>query len=210
MSSLLIVNGHADPDSLTHTLCAAYEQRARSQVAVERLDLADLSFDPVLRKGHRSPQPLEPDLEKARAAIVQARHVAWFFPLWWAAAPALVKGFIDRVLTPGFAFRYGSGPLQEKLLRGRSARFVTSMDAPRFWYLLVQRRALHSSFVASTLDFVGFGPVRTSTFYSARTMDARARERACRAMERAADQDVQALLGPGDSRGLLLSASHAR
>ena len=67
-----------------------------------------------------APQPLEPDLEAAAAAITAAHHVAWFFPCWWNAPPALVKGFIDRVFTPGFAFRYtAESALPQKLLAGR-------------------------------------------------------------------------------------------
>jgi len=117
----------------------------------------------------------------------------------------LVKGFIDRLFTPGFAFRYRKGQLPEKLLGGRSARFVTSMDGPNVWYTLVQRRALHTAFVSSTLGFVGFAPVRATTFYGLGRMDQRSRARALRDVERNADQDVRAI-GPAALPRLALRA----
>lgn len=194
MTRLLVLNGHPDAESFTSAMCTSYVDKARERTSeVTRIDLGQLQFDLVLRQGYRAAQPLEPDLERARDALLAASHVAWFFPLWWNAPPALVKGFIDRLFTPGFAFRYGKGALPEKLLRGRSARFVTTMDGPNLWYTLVQRRALHTSFVSSTLRFVGFAPVRANTFYGLGRMSAPARAKALREVARAAEQDVLAL-----------------
>jgi NAD(P)H dehydrogenase (quinone) len=194
MANILLINGHPNPHSFSAALSAAYEESARSQVQVERLDLRELSFDLVLRHGYAQPQPLEPDLVRAAEAITRASHVVWFFPCWWNAPPALVKGFIDRVFTPGYAFRYHDrGQLPEKLLRGRSARLVTSMDSPRLWQWLVNGSALETSFTRSTLRFVGFSPVRRNVYYSAHAMDARARERALEDMRNAATRDAEEL-----------------
>jgi NAD(P)H dehydrogenase (quinone) len=194
MPTLLVLVGHPDRQSFTSALADSYAQRALQDGAqVERLHLADLRFDPVLRQGQPE-QALEPDLLRARDAIVRAAHVAWFFPTWWAAPPALVKGFVDRVFLPGFAYRYRSRFEQpEKLLAGRSARLVTSMDSPAFWYTLVHRRALHASFGGGTLGFVGFAPVRTTTFYELRFMDEARRHDGLAQVQRAAAEDVAAL-----------------
>jgi NAD(P)H dehydrogenase (quinone) len=198
MPRLLIINGHPDgnPDdgSLTNALCDAYEEAARAKAGdaeVTRIDLRALRFDPILHRGYAAPQPLEPDLARAAAAIVAARHVTWFYPCWWNAPPALVKGFLDRVLTPGFAFRYDEAKaLPEKLLTGRSARFVTSMDSPWLWHVLVNGSALHVQLRRSTLGFCGFSPVRGNTFYSARKMTAADRERALGKMRKVAARDA--------------------
>lgn len=171
MPNLLVVNGHPESESFTSRLADAYVEAARERAEVRRIDLSALRFEPVLRREHEQ-RPLEPDLQDAAAALRWAEHVAWLFPTWWSGPPALVKAFVDRVLTPGFAFRYrGESKLPEKLLRGRSARFITSMDSPRYWYWIAQGRALHRAFVGSTLGFVGFAPVRSTTFYGARFMN---------------------------------------
>ncbi|MFT3925391.1 MAG: NAD(P)H-dependent oxidoreductase [Myxococcales bacterium] len=189
MESLLVLNGHPEADGLTAELTGAYVAAAQSLVQVERIDLRELVFDLVLR---RADQPFEPDLERASQALLRARHVTWIFPNWWGAPPALMKGFVDRVLRPGFAYRYRSRHAPpERLLRGRSARLITSMDSPGFWYQLVQGSPLHKGFVRGTLGFVGFDPVATTSFHEARFMDAKAHARARARVESAGLADAR-------------------
>ena len=157
---------------------------------MQRIDLRDLSFELVLEHGYEREQPLEPDLVR-RAGDHRRSHVVWFFPCWWNGPPALVKGFIDRVFTPGYAFRYAGSKLPEKLLIGRSARLVSSMDSPRVWQWLVNGSAMEISFTRSTLKFVGFSPVHKNVYYSAHSMDERARERALEEMTRVASVDAR-------------------
>ena len=176
MDKLLILNGHPESDGFNADLTQAYAAAASSQARVERIDLRSLRFDLVAR---REGQQLEPDLEYASQALLDARHVTWIFPNWWAGPPALVKGFVDRVFRSGFAFRYRKRfEPPERLLTGRSARLITTMDSPNFWYHLVQGRPLHKSFVNATLGFVGFAPIATTLFYEVRLMNAADRERA--------------------------------
>lgn len=195
MSNVLVIAGHPDSTSFSSAQAQAYAQAAESRGAkVSFIDLAQLHFDPILRRAYKAEQALEPDLVAVAAAIKAADHVAWFFPMWWGGPPALVKGFIDRVFTPGFAFRYrGRNQLPEKLLKGRSARLVSSMDSPLAWYTLVLRRVLHASFGMATLSFVGFSPIRTTMFSELRFRSAPERERALDKVRRAAVSDVAAL-----------------
>ena len=196
MSRLLVINGHPDDQSLSAELAAAYQRGAAEHVEVTRLDLRELRFDPILHKGYAVPQALEPDLVRATEAIRDARHVAWFFPSWWNAPPALVKGFIDRVFLPGFAFRYDEGKaFPTKLLKGRSARLVTSMDSPWLWHKLMNRSALNVQFERSTLGFSGFSPVASDAFYSARKMTAEARARAANKLQKLGARDALRIKG---------------
>lgn len=194
MAHLLIFDGHPDPSSFTAALAAAYEAGARPHTSVERLALRELTFDPILHRGYAAPQPLEPDLQRATAAIAAARHVTWLYPSWWNAPPALVKGFLDRVLLPGFAFRYDQEhALPVKLLAGRSGRLVTSMDSPRWWHLLVNRSALHHQFLRSTLGFVGFSPVSCETIYDARKLGPGGRQKLLERLGRLGALDARSL-----------------
>jgi NAD(P)H dehydrogenase (quinone) len=166
----LVVLGHPTPHSFSDALADAYARGLDAAGAeVARLELRALEFDPHLRAGFKGGQPLEPDLRRAQELIERARHVAWFFPLWWGGPPALVKGFIDRTFLPGWAFAYQArSKLPKTLLKGRAARVVTTMDGPSLWYHVWLRSTLHASFVDATLRFVGFGPIASTTLYSQR------------------------------------------
>lgn len=174
----LVVLGHPTAGSFSDALANAYVKGLVHQGrTVETLTLRDLHFDPHLRAGFSGAQALEPDLVKAQNALVQAEHVAWFFPTWWGGPPALVKGFIDRAFLPGFAFKFRKGNgLPDTLLGGRSSRVVTTMDSPSFWYNLWHRAAVHGSFVNATLRYVGFGPISSTTIYKLRELSAEKRD----------------------------------
>ena len=190
--TILVLQGHPSRSSFTAALAEAYAQGARDAGArVETRHLADLHFDPVLRDGFHGEQPLEPDLEAAHAAILRAAHVVFAFPTWWAAPPALVKGFVDRLFLPGLAFRFEPGAaLPTGLFAGRSARFITTMDSPWWWYRAKHGRALHHAFLSATLDFVGFGPLSVRTVYKLRELDEAGRSRALARLQRDGARDA--------------------
>lgn len=179
MKNALVLLGHADPASFNAALAAAYDAALREAGAASTLvRLADLSFDPVLRHGYREEQPLEPDLLRLRGLFEAADHVAWIFPTHWASPPAVVRAVVDRLFTPGWAFRYEPGAaLPTKLLAGRTARVVTTMDSPSWWYTFAHHRAIHGAFVKGTLRFVGFSPVETSVIHETRKLGEPARAR---------------------------------
>ena len=191
MTQALVLLGHAEKTSFNAALASAYADAFRAAGgSVKLVTLSDLAFDPILRAGHSGAQPLEPDLLALRDAFEEARHVAWFFPTYWVSPPAVVRGLVDRLFLPGWAFRYEKGKaLPVGLLRGRSARVVTTMDSPAFWYTLANHRAIHGSFVTGTLSFVGFGPIRTTPVYSLRDLDAKARAKVLRDMTALARRD---------------------
>lgn len=163
---VLVILGHPATDSLCAALAAAYAEGARAGGhAVRELSLARLVFDPVLHHGYRGEQALEPDLAAAADAIEWASHLVFVFPLWWGGVPALLKGFIDRVLLPGRAFRYRAGDSwPEGLLRGRSARLLTTLDTPPWYHRWVQRMPGIRQMQRTTLGFCGIAPVAVSLF----------------------------------------------
>lgn len=73
---------------------------------VRMITLNELAFNMNLEGGYRNKLPLEPDLLEAQEAIKWAEHLVWVFPIWWGGPPALLKGFVDRIFMPGYAFKY--------------------------------------------------------------------------------------------------------
>lgn len=162
MTRILVLHGHPSEEGLTARLTRAFEAGAREAGAeVETLWLGRLSFDPILRHGFRSPQALEPDLVRAQELLSWAEHLAVIYPVWWGGWPALLKGFVDRAVLPGFAFKYSEGGgLPQRLLKGRTARLIVTCDGPVWWDRLVNRSAAVRQMRQSTLAFVG---IRTHT-----------------------------------------------
>lgn len=164
---VLVILGHPRRDSFCGALAEAYAEGARTAgLAVERLDLADLAFDPHVRVSSPRDQALEPDLVKAQALIRWADHLVFVYPAWWGTMPALLKGFLDRSLTPGFAFEadHEHPARWTKLLEGRSAHLLVTMDTPPWAYRLLYRQPGHMAMRRATLGFCGIGPTFVSAF----------------------------------------------
>lgn len=165
-TNIAVILGHPDTQSYCAALARAYAESARAAgAAVREINLSELTFDPVLWHGYREVQTLEPDLVAAQETIRWADQLVFAYPTWWGAVPALLKGFIDRTFLPGFAFRYReNSKLWDRLLSGRSARLLVTMDTPHWYYRFVARQPGHQMMRRTILGFSGVKPVRISTF----------------------------------------------
>lgn len=161
---LLILASPAD--SFGAALADAYaDSAAAGGHRVRRITLGALRFDPLLHHGYRREQPLEEDLRETRQALLQADHLVFVYPVWWGSVPALLKGFLDRLLLPGFAFRYRPGQaLPERLLGGRSAQLLVTMDSPPWYFRWVIRAPAIVQMKRATLEFCGIRPVAVACF----------------------------------------------
>jgi putative NADPH-quinone reductase len=154
--NILVILGHPDSDSFCGALVNAYTDGAKATGAdIRVLKLGELSFDPVLWKGYNKIQELEPDLVRASELIQWSNHIVFVYPNWWGAMPALMKGFFDRVFLPGFAFKYKGKSLPEKLLSGRTAHLIVTMDTPPWYYRWIYRRPGHNEMKRTILEFCG-------------------------------------------------------
>ena len=163
---ILILNGHPNPESFNAALAHAYYKGATaSGASVEILHLHELQFDPNLKYGYRQRTEWEPDLVKAWELIQWADHMVWVHPVWWGGLPALLKGFIDRLFLPGKAFKYRPDSVWwDKLLTGKTARIITTLDQPGWYYRLRFGRPSVNQLKKSTLEFCGIKPVSVSYF----------------------------------------------
>lgn len=166
MKRILIINGHPDRESFCTDLAIAYKKGAEETEAECKLvNLIDLQFDPILHFGYNKRTELEPDLIQIQQDIKNANHLVFVYPNWWATFPALLKGFIDRVFLPKFAFKYReNSPYWDKLLAGRSARLIVTMDSPAWYYRLFVGRPGHNAMKKGILGFCGIKPVHISAF----------------------------------------------
>lgn len=133
---LLVINGNPKPDSFCHALAREYARSAEEAGAeVTLLHLGELAFEPDLRHGYDLMPPLEPDLLALQQSLSAAHHLVIVSPLWWGNMPARLKGLLDRTLLSGFAFQYVKGKaLPLRLLAGKTARLLLTMDSPVWYY----------------------------------------------------------------------------
>ncbi len=166
MARIAIVVGHPQRDTLCEALAGAYKKGAESAGhEVRYFALSNLSFDPILREGYRKEQPLEPDLKSAYEALAWSEHWVLVFPLWCGDMPAIMKGFIERVLQPDLIRRQNTeNAFNWRIFQNKTARIIMTMGMPvtiyRLWYgahaiKLLKRNILY---------FIGVKPVRETLF----------------------------------------------
>lgn len=167
---VFVLLGHPDKETLSGELATAYEDAARAAGhEVRRLNVGELSFDPILHKGYKVIQELEPDLKLVQEHMRWCDHFVLIYPLWWSSMPALLKGMWDRMFLPAFAFRFNKGkPGWQKLLSGKTARVITlSKSEP--WQIWLLFGDFTNEIARALLGFAGF-KVSVTTLGSAENL----------------------------------------
>jgi putative NADPH-quinone reductase len=162
--NITIVQGHPDGHSrhLCHALADEYADGARSAGhSVRVIDLGTLEFPLLRTKEAFDHAALPRELATAQDDLAWANHLLLVYPLWLGEMPAVVKGFFEQVLRPGFAFDLVGHGWKPKLT-GKTARVVVTMGMPAAvyrWYF-----GAHSlkSLRRNVLSFVGIKPVRAT------------------------------------------------
>jgi putative NADPH-quinone reductase len=165
---ILIIDGHPDParERLCHGLADAYAKGASGAGhAVRRIDLHALDFALLTSRTEFETGSVPPDVGGAQEALVWCDHMVLIYPLWLGTMPARLKGLLEQLLRPDFAFE--TSGWKSGTLRGRSVRVVVTMGMPGWiyrWYF-----GAHSlkSLEQNILKFVGMGPIRETLYGSA-------------------------------------------
>lgn len=159
---ILVILGQPQRNSYGGALMKAYADGAREAGAeVKELYLGDLKFNPFTVPTPTNPAELEPDLKSAQEAIAWADHLVFVYPIWWGTIPALLKGFIERTFLPGFAMNFHEHSIWwDKLLTGKSARLIVTLNTPSWYYRWVLGQPGHKTMKKTILEFCGVKPVR--------------------------------------------------
>lgn len=123
---IFILLGHPDKETYSGSFATAYEEAAREAGhEVRRCNLGEVPFDPILHKGYKEIQQLEPGLLAIQEDIKWADHFVVIYPNWWNTMPALLKGFFDRAWIPGFAFNFDKQTKKIiQRLKGKTANVI--------------------------------------------------------------------------------------
>lgn len=125
----LVIYAHPNPASLNHFFKQTIVESLKNsgQEIIVR-DLNEINFNPVLSlndmRGQRMGQVSE-EVKTEQDFISWADQIIFVYPIWWTGMPAIMKGYIDRVFSYGFAYRYDQG-VQKGLLTGKKTVIVNS------------------------------------------------------------------------------------
>lgn len=107
-----------------------------------------------------------------KARLEKADHLVFIFPVWWMLMPALTKGFIDKVIFPGVAYKYTEkGEMKTRLWNLKRITVITTMATPlnvyeEFMGNALWKALLHGTFEAIGIDnckWINFGRVKEVT-----------------------------------------------
>ena len=173
----LLVLAHPAPGSFNRALADAVEdalRRAGSEVV--RSSLYEEGFDPTLTAAELDPTRATPaDVRREQERLALADAVSFFFPVWWYDRPAILKGWCDRVLRPGFA--YGVDPetgAPRGLLGGRRANLIVTLGAAEGQ---VELDRVVGSMIEGTLGFCGIDDVEVLALHAVTSVGAETRQR---------------------------------
>ena len=175
---IYILLAHPDKNTFNGNLANAYETTAKNKGhEVRRQNLGEMKFDPILWKGYKEIQELEPDLKQAQKNILWCDKWVIVYPIWWGSVPALFKGFLDRTLYSGFAFKYhDKDPFWDKLLKGRTGEIISTCDAPKIWIWWQYRNSDLNAIKKATLEFCGIKPVKVTRISRVKYLDEKQRQ----------------------------------
>ncbi|WP_108822647.1 NAD(P)H-dependent oxidoreductase [Dysgonomonas sp. Marseille-P4361] len=164
MKKVLIINGHPDKESFCFGLHQSYKKGSlEAGNEIKEIILPDMEFNPILQHGYRKRTELEPDLLDAWQKLQWAEHIVWIYPTWWAAPPALMKGFIERLFLPGFTFEYQeTSPFPKKLLKGKTSEIISTMDSPVWYYKWIVKDVGGKMIRKNIGAFCGIKNIRTT------------------------------------------------
>ena len=134
---VLVVLAHPKGDSFNHAIadraCGALRLAGHT---VELLDLYALGFGAAMtpdeRLAYHRDDPIVDPLVREHADLVRAAEALVFvYPTWWSAQPAVLKGWLERVLVPGVGFRFNdAGKVRPGLTQVRHMIGISTYGSP--------------------------------------------------------------------------------
>ena len=131
------------------------------------LDLNKEKFNPIMSEeelaGYAQGKSLDLKIKEYQERLNQSDHLVLIFPIWWMVMPARLKGWMDKVLLPGFAFTTDQEP--KPLLNHISgATILTTTGAPDDLHRKEFNNALEWVLCTGTLSFIGIKKIKWLNF----------------------------------------------
>jgi NAD(P)H dehydrogenase (quinone) len=165
---ILIIYAHPSVESYNHALLEAFlKGLKKAGHDYEVVDLYRENFNPILSDTNPRAE-LGKDVKAYQERIKAVDYLAFVFPTFWYRAPAMLEGFIDRVFTSHFAYKYVSNFLGMKVPKGllpdKKAIVIETYGGPGWYYRYLFSRIPWKRFRA-VLKFCGIKVVAYQPCY---------------------------------------------
>ncbi len=133
---------------------------------IDLMHLDNDRFNPVMSKADLKAfvdhKPVDLQVIDYNERLEKADHLIFIFPIWWDLMPAMTKGFVDRVLTPGVVYDhhprgFGLVPLLKKL---KGVTVITTMNKPRIMYSLLIGNLIKKAMIKSVFKTMGYKNIK--------------------------------------------------
>lgn len=130
--NILVITSHPRPSGFTHRIASSYASKQKTLGnTVEILDLClpenQQSYASFIDESHLVD---DDTTRRMQEKITWANELIFVFPVWWMDAPAVMKNWIDRNFTSGFAFKYNPNGKVDKLLTGKTVKLFATAGGP--------------------------------------------------------------------------------
>lgn len=164
----LILYAHPNPGSFCAGIRdAVLDAAAQAGHQVKLRDLYALGWDPILSgqdivsmRAKQTP----PDIAEEQSHLAWADLVTFIYPVWWSGMPAILKGYIDRCFSNGFAFRAGPEGIEKLLTGKRAVVFHTMGSSAESYRKSGLDDSLDTAMTAGMMKFVGIEVVQDIRF----------------------------------------------
>lgn len=154
---MLIIYAHPNKHGhCGYILNMVTEKLNKAKIDFEILDLYEMNYDPILKQEEHYTSgnyKISEANKIIQEKIKNTDKFIFIYPTWWQNMPAILKGFLDRVFTPKFAYEFVN-KLPKKLLKGKALIFTTTGGPRIFTYFIAKDRAI-KVLTRDTLNFCG-------------------------------------------------------
>jgi NAD(P)H dehydrogenase (quinone) len=165
MKNLIIYAHPYDKSYNSSILQSLEEQLLEKKQTVDVINLYKEEFNPVLKQEelalYSQGKSIDPKVEDYQNRINNADHLFFIFPVWWYDIPAILKGFLDKVLLKNWAYELSeTGIPKGKLTFIKKTTIISTMKSPKWYYWLLYRHSIKHSFIKGTLKFCGLKNIK--------------------------------------------------
>jgi putative NADPH-quinone reductase len=156
----LIIYAHPYDKSFNHAILETLIKTLKNKNhQYEIIDLYDDKFNPAYDAIELSlffsGKTADPLVSKYQEMIKKADHIVFIFPVWWNDLPAIVKGFIDKVMKKDFAYIFTANGLEGTLTYIKKVYIFTTASSTQWFIESYAGDAIKKTFMNATLKQIG-------------------------------------------------------